>query len=328
MRSHKHSIVFHRWTLPAVLLICMLLILLAANAKAQRVAPDSQFQFKEIGAKSLGLWEGERPVLTYNFGEMSLPNVRAAGTRSSYVHPIYGMDGEVLTDDFPADHYHHHGLFWGWPHVRIGKREYDLWKMRGIRIEFQRWVAKVATADGAKLGIENGWFVRDNQVMKEQVSIDVQPTSEAGRNIDVSLTWTPIHEPITLGGAEGKSYGGVTLRFAPRTGTIITVPGGRAKADLLIAKLPWADLSAKFPGGLATSGAALFVDPRNPDYPPEWMTRDYGVLAVGWPGVKPRTLQPGESLTCRYRLWIHRGTPDAAAVQMAYDAYGLRASTK
>jgi len=120
----------------------------------------------------------------------------------------------------------------------------------------------------------------------------------------------------------------VTLRFAPRVGTVITVPDGRAKADLLIAKLPWADLSAEFSGGPTPSGAALFVDPRNPDYPPEWMTRDYGVLAVGWPGVKPRTLQPGESLTCRYRLWIHRGTPDAAAVQMAYDAYGLRASTK
>lgn len=152
----------------------------------------------------------------------------------------------------------------------------------------------------------------------------LEPTSEAGRNIDVSLTWTPVDEPITLGGAEGKSYGGVTLRFAPRVGTIITVSDGRAKADLLIAKLPWADLSAEFSGGPTTSGAALFVDPRNPDYPPEWMRCAGGGLAGG----KPRTLQSGESLTCRYRLWIHRGTPDAAAVQMAYDAYGLRASTK
>jgi len=328
MRSHKHSFCFRLWTIPAVLLMYVLPMLLATTATAQRSASNSGFKFKKIDSKSLGLWEGERPVLTYNFGEMRREGAPAAGTRSSYLHPIYGLDGEILTDDFPADHYHHHGLFWGWPHVRIGEREFDLWKMRGIRIEFQRWVAKVATADGAKLSFENGWFVRDKQVMKELVSFDAKPASAAGRNIDVSLTWTPVNEPITLGGAEGKSYGGVTLRFAPRTGTIITIPGGRASADLLIATLPWADLSAQFSGAPTTSGAALFVNPGNPGYPPEWMTRDYGVLAVGWPGVKPCTLQPGISISCRYRLWIHRGTPDATSIQTEYDAYARRHSAE
>jgi hypothetical protein len=237
------------------------------------------------------------------------------------VHPIYGLDGEVLTDDFPADHYHHHGLFWGWPHVTIGGREYDLWKMRGIRIEFRRWLEQHATAKRAKLGVENGWFVRSKQVMKEEAWFDVHPATDNGRNIDVTLKWAPTDEPIMLGGAEGKGYGGLSLRFAPRTETMITTPDGRASEDLLIAKLPWADLSGKFAGRSRPSGTAVFVSPRHPDFPPEWMTREYGLLAVGWPGVNPKTLLPGNTVACRYRLWIHRDTSDAAEIQKVYDAY-------
>jgi Methane oxygenase PmoA len=279
------------------------------------------FRFENRNDKSLGVWEGDRPVLVYNDGPKSLPNVREAGSRSSYVHPIYGLDGEILTDDFPADHYHHHGLFWGWPHVSIDGREYDLWKMRGIRFEFRRWLAQEATAAGAKLGIENGWFVRDRQVMKEVAWFHIQPASAAGRSIDIALTWTPLDDPITLGGAAGKSYGGLTLRFAPRTGTVITTPRGRTAEDLLIAKLPWADLSATFRGADQPSGAALFISPQHPNYPLEWMTREYGVLAAGWPGVEPRTLAAGDSITCRYRLWIHRGMVTPADVHAAYELY-------
>jgi hypothetical protein len=35
------------------------------------------------------------------------------------------------------------------------------------------------------------------------------------------------------------------------------------------------------------------------------MTRAYGLLAVGWPGVKPQTMDGGKSMTCGYGLWIH-----------------------
>jgi len=298
----------------------LLALLVAAPACAQ---PTSTFQFKPIDDKSLGLWDGERPVLVYNFGEIKHPKLRAAPARSSYVHPLYGLDGEVLTDDFPADHLHHHGLFWGWPHVRIGQREYDLWKMRGMRIDFLRWLEQSARDERAKLGVENGWFMGDRQVMREEVWLEIHPATSEGRSVDIALCWTPVAEPITLGGAEGKSYGGLTLRFAPRSGTQITVPQGRASEDLLMTRLAWADLSATFPGhgGKAMIGAALFVDPRHPDYPPEWMTREYGLLAIGWPGVAPRTLAVDETVTCRYRLWIHRGAPDAERIQREYDQY-------
>ena len=302
--------------------IAVITLVALATAVVAAKPPASGFQFRDgEDGKSIALFENKRPVLVYNFGEMTLPKVAVAGSRSSYVHPIYGLDGEVLTDDFPADHYHHHGLFWGWPHVTVDGQEFDLWKMKGIEIKFVKWTAKEAEASQAVLGIENGWYTGDRKIVREQVDLIVHAATAKGCSIDVALTWAAIDSPVTLGGAEGKSYGGLTLRFARRQETIITTPAGRAKDDLLISKLPWADLSAQFQGAAEKSGAALFVAGDHPDFPPEWMTREYGVLAIGWPGVHAQTLEPGKAVTCRYRVWIHRGAPDVKTIQQEYDAF-------
>jgi hypothetical protein len=45
------------------------------------------------------------------------------------------------------------------------------------------------------------------------------------------------------------------------------------------------------------------------------------VLCLGWPGVKPKTFQPGETIRCRYRVWIHRSVPSVEKVKQAYRAY-------
>ena len=94
--------------------------------------------------------------------------------------------------------------------------------------------------------------------------------------------------------------------------------------------LAWADLSAQFAGRERPSGAAIFIAPDHPDFPPEWLTRHYGVLCVGWPGIGARTFQPGEKIRCRYRVWIHRGAPGVEELRRTYGEYGkwLRASDR
>jgi Methane oxygenase PmoA len=309
-----------------VLLSCALIFgdaSLAAKDQERKKSTASRqhFRFEEIGNKSVKLWEGERPVLVYNHGVMTSRSAPNAKGRSSYFHPVYGLDGEILTDDFPKDHENHRGLHWAWPHVKIDSEEVDLWSLRDIRQEFQRWLARETSSKGAVLGVENGWFVGDRRVLLERVFARIHPTSSQGRYIDLDLTLTPEGRPVTLWGAEGKSYGGLTLRFGPRSKTTITVPSGRSAEDLLITRLPWADLSGDLKGGDALSGATVFVNPKHPSYPPTWMTRHYGLLAVGWPGVTPQSLPAGKAVSLRYRIWIHRGVPETAEIQRTYDAY-------
>lgn len=296
-------------------------VLILGSATMPAGAADS-FRFTNVTDRSVALFEGARPVFVYNHGIMPPPEGAPADrARSSYVHPVYGLDGEVLTDDFPKDHYHHRGLFWGWPHVTISGQEHDLWALRGIEQRFERWLAREADAKAATLGVENGWFVGDRKVMREQVWLRAAPSGKDERVLDVELAWTPVNDAITLRGAPAKSYGGLTLRFAPRTNTVITTPLGQGDKDLTVTRLPWADLSARFAGREQPSGAAIFIAPDHPDFPPEWLTRHYGVLCVGWPGVKPQTFQPGQTIRCRYRVWIHRGAPDKAALERAWKAY-------
>jgi hypothetical protein len=279
------------------------------------------FFFTNVSDKSLALWEGSRPVLVYNHGVLTQSGVPADRARSSYVHPLYGLDGEVLTDDFPKDHFHHRGLFWAWPHVGVGAEPYDLWMLKGIAPRFEKWLARDAGAAGATLGVENGWYAGDRKVVQERVWLRVHPAGADDRALDIELEWVPLGAPLTLRGAEGKSYGGLTLRFAPRTNTVITTPLGQGQDDLHITRLPWADLSAQFAGRARPSGAAIFIGPDHPDYPPEWLTRHYGVLCVGWPGVNGKTFPPGQTIRCRYRVWIHRGAPSVEKLKAAYRAY-------
>jgi hypothetical protein len=290
--------------------------------------PDGNFRFEPTRASSIGLWEGEAPVLVYNHGVVTNPDVPETDhrrRRACYIHPVYGLNGEVLTEDFPRDHYHHHGVFWTWPHVKVGDEEHDLWAGDTIDQRFVRWLARAAGPVAAVLGVENGWFVGEKQVMIERLWLRIYRRSPHCRSLDIALVLIPTVEPVALLGAAEKSYGGLTMRFAPPSGsdpsTMITVPSGRIDGDVSVTRFPWADYTSKLGGRATPSGAAIFIHPRHPDYPPTWLLRHYGPLCVGWPGVVSRTLPPGEPVRLEYRIWIHDAVVDADHLAQAYTAY-------
>jgi hypothetical protein len=294
------------------------------SAKTEPRRQDSTvFQFDDENNRSLGLRESDSPVLVYNYGIIENAIAPATYRRSSYLHPIHGLDGEVLTDDFPPDHFHHRGLFWAWPHVRVAEHETSLWALQGVRCEFSRWLFRHAGRAAAVLGVENGWHLGDSQIMIERVWLRIYRVAErdGARAIDVDLYWTATDLPVVLWGAEDKSYGGLSMRFGPRKDTLITTPDGVAKEDLNLTCLPWADLSGLFSGATKPSGIAVFIESTHPDYPPMWITRHYGFLGVGWPGVTPATLQPGRTVHLGYRIWIHRGQGQADAIKHIYQSY-------
>jgi len=291
------------------------------------------FEWKEISDTTLELAEEMRPVLAYNFGVITrddVPESDPRRSRSCYVHPLRGLDGEILTDDFPKDHYHHHGVFWTWPHVVIDEQEYSLWEDKGpLRQRFVRWLCREEGATAAVLGVENGWFLGDAQVLTERVWWTVYRSGDS-RHIDVDLFFTPLDRDVTLWGAEGKSYGGLTVRFRPRPGEKpkITVADGLTADDLYETPLTWADFSSRFGEGEAWSGAAIFISPSHPDYPPTWLTRHYGPLCVGWPGIRSQTLSAGKAVHLPYRLWLHRDCPSAEDIETLYRAYCKASATE
>jgi hypothetical protein len=284
------------------------------------------FVFSEVDDKSLKLSDGEMPVLVYNHGVITcqrVPQKDSRRSRTCYVHPLWGLSGEVLTDDFPKDHYHHHGIFWTWPHVGIDGKEYDLWADKGIQDRFLGWICREVGPVAAVLAVENGWFVGDKKVMIERVWLRTYKVAGDARCLDLEMMWIPVGGPITLRGAEGKSYGGLTVRFAVRSqkDAVITVPSGSTTADLPDTPLQWADLTTTFADSPGPSGAAVLVPPSHPDYPPTWLTRHYGPLCIGWPGVRPQTFEPGKPIRLAYRVWIHKSAGELEQLKQAYEGF-------
>ena len=102
-----------------------MVLLAPAEAASSGLAEEAGGGFRFQGSRCswLGLWEGDRPVLVYNQGLIAPEKPRTGRAAGEFIHPLYGLDGEVLTDDFPADHTYHRGVFWAWPHVKIGEQE-------------------------------------------------------------------------------------------------------------------------------------------------------------------------------------------------------------
>ncbi len=292
-----------------------------------QAATQEAFELRDAEGRSLQVLEGGKPVLTYNYGMMLKSGVPEDRRRSCYVHPLITPGGVMITDDFPADHHHHRGLSWMWPIVEVAGERHNLWDIRGVRQKFERWVEQPSAPRSARVGVINGWYVDERRVAGERVELVIHPAAGSGRSIDITLAFQAEDQPVRLTGELGperKGYGGLCLRFAPRTGTVITTSSGSRLKDSNLLPFPWADLSGSFAGGESLAGAAVFIDSRNPGFPNGWTLRNYGFLGVCWPGLEPYTLEPEKPVTLRYRVWVHDGAPAASEIEERFREFADR----
>ncbi len=78
--------------------------------------------------ETLTLGSSDMPVLRYNAGFLESPKSSAPWYgRSGFIHPVFTPGGQIVTDDFPADHLHQHGLMFAWTSARIDGRHVDFW---------------------------------------------------------------------------------------------------------------------------------------------------------------------------------------------------------
>ena len=74
-----------------------------------------------------------------------------------------------------------------------------------------------------------------------------------------------------------------------------------------------------------TEGIVIMQHPSNRWYPSKWFTRDYGFMSptpMWWPEDGEATcLKKGETVPLRYRVIIHKGTPEEAGIQALFDKY-------
>lgn len=287
-------------------------------------AAGAEFAYEDDGT-TLWITEGGERVLGYNHGTIEPENAdaefRERYRRSSYIHPLFGLDGDVLTEDFPDDHPHHRGVFWSWPGVHYGDQPVDVWHVEGVRQLFEEWVEREVRKESVFVHVRNGWQLtgEEEPFVREEVRFTVHPADEIGRAIDFELTFTNVsEEEVTLGG----EYGGFNVRpdSSRPDEQLAGAPG--LLEDSNNADTPWADYASRIEAEGPYSGTAIFQHPDNPDYPHEgWTLRHYGFLGQAWPQEDPYLLEPGEDVTLKYRLYIHRGDAEEGEVAERFQAY-------
>ena len=284
--------------------------------------------------RALTILDDGRPVLVYRYvivngPEAAREKLGAQWGLACFADPVYGLDGDRLTEAFPEDHYHHRGVFWAWPNSSLGERPMNVWLSDNIRQHHEKWLQEQADDKQASIGAQNVWVFDDDAgkaaQVREQVWFTVHPARGDGRAIDFRLIFENVGgQAITILGAdEPKGYGGFCFRAnSARKPLTFTSARGVLDEDAFVEESPWVDVSSKCAGSERVSGAAIFQHPKNPGFPHDgWLIRGYGFLGASWPHLNPYVLESGSPLELRYRLFIHRGSAGEANVAEAFAEY-------
>lgn len=286
--------------------------------------------------------DGERLVLRYNHGPRDLDGKNDPNAVLGFIHPIIGLDGETLTQNQPADHLHHRGLFWAWPRLeRNGATLGNWWERKDMRYRPGKVFRREAGPVLATMTAEGFWDYQTKdmpapeRVVREVVTIRVfaeAATRAAGyQAFDIDLDFFALVDGLRMAGTKtlNKGYGGLTFRWPKPPHVRIVADTKELEKDGLLYHAVWADCSGDFPAPQrkhpgTESGVAILTDPDHPGSPPPWLFRFYGVLNVSYPGLEYVSLRRDKPLRLHYRLILHRGSARDARIADIYKLYAAR----
>ncbi len=269
--------------------------------------------------------EGIQPVLTYHRATRS-----QAGKwpRANYVHPLYDLDGEVITEDFPIDHGHHRGIFWAWHQVLVDDKPLgDAWAC--VDFEWDVQVVTVQTTDNeATLTATTLWkspALTDDNVqplpcVQEQAKIVVHRADKLVRWIDFDIELLALLDNVRIAGSDDdKGYGGFSPRIKLTDNSKFLGTNGPIEPQVqAIAAGPWVDISSD------QGGLVIITHRDNPGFPQPWiLRRAHSMQNPAYPGRQPIALSRTEALRLRYRLGVHRGALTSKQIDAFQEQYDI-----
>ncbi|MCW1887801.1 PmoA family protein [Luteolibacter flavescens] len=274
---------------------------------------------------------GERPILKYQAepGELPRKDIKPIFKRGGYIQAIYTPSGKLVTDDFPPNHVHHHGVWSPWTSTEFEGRKPDFWNMgdgKG-RVDFVKLVGDVWSKN-ATAGFKAEHRFIDMLAKPEKVALletwEVTATTDGKRNvIDLTITQTcATDSPLKL---PEYHYGGLGFRGnrawdGAGNAKFLTASGITDRLKVNTAKEPWCWVGGQVDG--QPCGIAILCHPSNFRAPQPIRvhpTEPFFCYAPQQAGAM--SIEPGQPYVMRYRLIVADGGPDAAALQAAADEY-------
>ncbi len=254
-----------------------------------------------------------------------------------YLFPVRAPCGAKVTRSFPMikdvpgetdDHPHHKSIWIAHGDVN-GVDNWSQGEGHGFTLH-RDFLDRTSGPVFAKISTLNDWVDADkNKIMEERSAFTFYNVGDKGYIIDVDVDFTATEGDVVFG--DTKEGGIISVRVASsmdvkREGTIINSYGGVNEPETWGKKAHWCDYYGPTEG--KTAGITVFEDTDNLRHPTNWHVRNYGLMTANCFGLsyfygdKPANgdykLGAGETLSFRYRLYIHDGTTEKAEAGEKY----------
>jgi len=283
--------------------------------------------------QGLEVLEGAEKILFY---QLKAKNLEGKLERLNYIHPLYNLDGDIITEDFPADHLHHRGIFWAWHQLYIGDKSVgDGWALTDFSQEVvSSKVVELGSASAAVKVVvlwKSPLWVDQSGVEKAFVKVStivrVHRAADDVRMIDFQISLLGLEEDMSIGGSENvKGYGGFSTRIKLKDGYNFVGQIGQVEpVTNQVAGGGWMDISGRYGEDEKLSGIAILCHKSNPVYPSRWILRRKGSCQnVVYPGQHRVALSNREPTVLRYRLVLHRGDVSVLDLDGILAEYNLK----
>jgi len=273
--------------------------------------------------------------------------VSGLGVTKPFLHPLRAPSGTYVTRMWPMkeveeeaaiakpDHPHQRGLWFA--HEKVNGL--DFWNNEATYTTPNRGKIVLAKLDGVSGGKDRGviaatfdWTdLAGHKLLTESRRMTFYADPKL-RVIDFDITLTAAADAVTFGDAKDGAFG---VRMRPvlqetgGTGHITNADGLAGERQLWGKPSNWCDYSGTVNGEKV--GIAILDHPDNPRHPVRWHARGYGLFAANpfalaaFTGDKTKdgslTIAPGQSVRFRYRVIIHEGDANDAAIATQWAKY-------
>ncbi len=261
-------------------------------------------------------------------GELPRKDIKEVFRRGGYIQSIHTPSGKLVTDDFPPNHVHHHGVWSPWTKTEFEGRQPDFWNMgegKG-RVEFVS-LDKTRAKDG-KVGFQAKHRFVDMTAKPEKVALletwDLSIASDGKRHvIDIDITQNcATDSPLKL---PEYHYGGLGFRGnrawnGAGNCKFLTASGITDRIKVNGAKEPWCWIGGTVDGG--TCGLTILCHPSNFRAPQPIRVHPaepffcYAPQQAG-----AMEISPGKPYLARYRIIVADGEADVAAAAKWAEEY-------
>jgi len=289
-------------------------------------------QAKRDGTKAkIGL--RRHPLLEYQAepGDLPRDDIKPLFKRGGYIHPIYTWKGKLVTDDFPPNHVHHHGVWWAWTKTEFEGRQPDFWNMgqgKG-RVEFvelgNTWSGPVhggftarhqfvdLTGPKSSIALNEMWDVRAYERAEGQPFWIFDLTST-----QTCATTNALKLPEYLYG--GIGWRGIWAWNGKDKCSFLTSDGEADRVKAHAARARWCDMWGQVDD--AEAGLAILCHPENFRAPqPMRVHPSEPFFCYAPQQIGDMEIAPGKPYVSRYRFVIHDGPPDKEVLNRIWNDY-------